>query len=157
MSASTRPITDEQRESARRWLDEHVDIIRATKGWLTVKTAEKPQPQYLVYAVHGLEMAYELPDAETVHTVLNIQAFAYASGALYDEIIKRIRFEQPMFSTVKWEEMTDNLRLLVFGGLCTYDLESVQHYLPDNEGLLNAETFAGLIRFTAPIDVVRFL
>ena len=144
MTAVARPVTDEQREAARRFADERVDQIRHAWGFITVKRYDHPQPQFGIHEVTGLQVRRQI-GARLTGTTIGLY-----TGLIADELLARYRFENPMVSTLTWRHMAPDMKaLIVEGSFLPVEWKSAEvtsgHFLDSR------------VRFTAVTPVLRFL
>ena len=148
MSSTARPITDEQREAAREFVDDKVEQIRNAWGFVTLRRYDNPQPAYGIHEITGIDIATGARahrGARFKSTVVGLY-----SPLICDEWLARMRYENPLISTLTWRHMPTNLRTLILGSMI----------LPMEwkfEDVVESDYLDTRVRITAQAPVLRFL
>lgn len=154
--------TKDQIEHARRWLDTLSPTLRLMPGWLAVQVAEKPQPTFRVYGLQGLHPLSGSITGLGYWTEVHYDL----SGAAYDEFFKRLRFENPMQSTLKLDEGSQLIWTAAVHTIeADYTLadsypaiaQKVKDLLDGKDDREFEWALARSTRITAHIDVLRFI
>ena len=157
MSAMATESIEMQREAARRFVDQMVPMIRLSPGWLVAQVAWQPQPQYRVWQLQGVSFgsyAYD-EDPEGWFPTLIRGQYWDLSGRVTDELLRRIRFEMPMSSTVNLQGASLSLATML-DRFFQLDAEFHEDHptMSDQDGCYGGPPAA--VRFISHIDVIRF-
>lgn len=149
-STAARPITAEQREAAREFVEKHVTRIRLAHGFVIVKRYDKPQPAYGIHEVTGLQIATGPRAHRGACLKSSVVGSSTYSGLIADEFAARIRFEQPLSSTLTWRHMSPMLRGLLANA-------SILPHEWKYEDVLKGEFLDDRVRITMSTQILQFL
>lgn len=148
MTTHARPITEDQRETARRFIDENAARIRQAMGYVILRRYESPQPQYGIHEITGMQIGRLGGKIMRVH--LKSTTVGLYSALIADEWAARVRFEQPLTSTLAWKHMPPLMRELV---LTASILPTEWKY----QEVVDSDHLDDRVRLTMATPVMQFL
>jgi hypothetical protein len=148
VNAAARPVTDEQREAAREYVEGHVLQLRGAYGFVSLRRYDTPQPAYGIHEITGLSIATGIRAHRGAS--FNSRVVGLVSPLICDEFLARMRYENPLVSTMTWRHMSPTLRTLIFNG-------SIFPMEWKNEETLDSGYLDNRVRFTAQTAILRFL
>lgn len=113
---TTRPITRQQREAAREYVEKMAPRIRNAMGFVLNRRFDLPQPQWGIHEITGMRLKWQSAPASVPGARIEVETIGLVSGLIADEFLARYRYEQPLVSTVTWNYMPAQLQTMLMAG-----------------------------------------